>query len=431
MPLPVPVFSSYGRLTEPTGIDLLMEDLGRAFTSDPEMRMLGGGNPAAIPAVQELWRRRMSELLEEGDSFDRMLVQYDPPGGSPAFLKAMADLLKREFGWPLTPEHLAVTPGGQTAFFHLFNLLGGVGRDGGAVRRVLLPIVPEYIGYAAQGLHPSFFAAVPPVIEDSPDSNRFRYRIPFDDLPWSEPIGAVCLSRPTNPTGNVVSDSDLGHLIDLTRERGVPLLVDNAYGLPFPGAVFTEARPLWDEHVILVLSLSKLGLPGTRTGIVVARPEIAAAMRRITSVSALANNNVGQTMVLPMIRSGEILDLARNTIGPFYREASARAQGWLDEAMRAAGVDYRVHHGDGAFFLWLWLRDLGISTWEFYQRLKERKVLVVPGRFFSFGLDEPWDHPDQCLRISFSQPERVVREGLQIIAEEAARYSNRRAVVVR
>lgn len=419
----MPGFSEYGRLTDSTGIDLLMEDLGRAFTSDPDMRMLGGGNPAAIPAVQRLWRGRMEELMREGDRFERMLVNYDPPGGNPAFLSAVAQLLADEFGWPLTADHIAVTPGGQTGFFHLLNLFGGTPRTGGPARRIMLPIVPEYIGYAAQGLEPSFFTATRPEIEDSPDEHRFRYLIPFDRLQWDRPIGAVCLSRPTNPTGNVVSDSDLARLVELTRERGVPLLVDNAYGLPFPGAVFTDAKPLWDEHVILVLSLSKLGLPGTRTGIVVARPEIASAMRRITSVSALANNNIGQAMVLPMVESGEILKLARETVGPYYKDASQRAQQWLDEAMRENGVDYRIHYSDGAFFLWLWLPDLRVTTWEFYQRLKERKVLVVPGRFFSFGLDDPWDHPDQCLRISFAQPESVVREGLRIIAEEAAAYA--------
>ena len=39
--------------------------------------------------------------------------------------------------------------------------------------------------------------------------------------------------------------------------------------------------PAWDENMILTMSLSKIGLPGTRTGIVIARPEIIRAVVRM------------------------------------------------------------------------------------------------------------------------------------------------------
>jgi len=48
-------------------------------------------------------------------------------------------------------------------------------------------------------------------------------------------------------------------------------------------------------------------------------------------------------------------------------------------------------------------------------------VLVVPGEYFFFGLEHDWPHSRECLRLNISQPESAVREGLQIIAEEAAR----------
>ena len=81
-------------------------------------------------------------------------------------------------------------------------------------------------------------------------------------------------------------------------------------------------------------------------------------------------------------------------------------------------VSYAVHESEGAFFLWLWLKELPVTAAELYQRLKRRKVLVVPGHYFFFGLREPWEHSDQCLRITFSQSREIVREGLEIIADE-------------
>ena len=74
----------------------------------------------------------------------------------------------------------------------------------------------------------------------------------------------------------------------------IPLIIDGAYGLPFPSILFNDARPHWNENTILVLSLSKLGLPGVRTGIVVANEEIINAFSNANTVVSLANGNLGQ-----------------------------------------------------------------------------------------------------------------------------------------
>jgi alanine-alpha-ketoisovalerate/valine-pyruvate aminotransferase len=79
-----------GRLAARSGILDLMDDLGRALTTDPGMRMLGGGNPAHIGAVDAVWRRRMGELMADGDALERMLGNYDPPRGNPVFLEVLA-----------------------------------------------------------------------------------------------------------------------------------------------------------------------------------------------------------------------------------------------------------------------------------------------------------------------------------------------------
>ncbi|HWB04731.1 MAG TPA: valine--pyruvate transaminase [Verrucomicrobiales bacterium] len=413
------MFSSTGsRLAARSGILDLMDDLGRALTTDPGMRMLGGGNPAHIPAIDAVWRQRMAELMADGDALERMLGNYDPPRGNPHFLMALAGCLSGALGWRLTPENLAVTVGGQTAFFYLFNLLAGPMPDGGH-RRILLPLVPEYIGYANQGVEDNFFLGCPAMIEDLPN-HEFKYRVDFAAVERAleeEHIGAICVSRPTNPTGNVLTDDEIARLSLLAKERGIPLIIDNAYGLPFPGAIFIDASPVWADHIILTLSLSKLGLPGTRTGIVIARPEITEAIAAMTSVTGLANTNTGQQLVLPLLESGEILRLSREIIRPFYESRARLALEWLHESFN--GLDgWSVHRTEGSFFLWLRLQGLPITTLELYERLKARQVLVVPGEHFFFGLEEDWPHRHECLRLNYSGPEKNVREGLAIIADE-------------
>jgi valine--pyruvate aminotransferase len=421
-------FSEVGKkLTTRSGILELMDDLGRALTDKPEMLMLGGGNPAAIPAVQSLWRQRMKQLLEEGAPFDRMLGNYDPPQGNPRFIRALADLLKNKFGWQLGPENIAVTNGGQTAFFNLFNLLAGRFKDG-RVRKILLPLAPEYIGYADQGVDPSMFVACQPDIDwpNGESSRIFKYRIDFaqvENVLKSEHIAAIAVSRPTNPSGNVLTDEEMKRLSSLSAVHQIPLIVDNAYGAPFPGVIYTEAKPFWTPDVIMTLSLSKLGLPGTRTAVVIGPEKITSAISAMTAIIGLSNGGIGQQLIMPFIESGEILELGPKYLRPFYAEKSTEAQNWVREFFSEKHVDWALHATEGAFFHWLWLRGMKIPTRELYNRLKARNVLVVPGEYFFFGLKNEWSHSQQCLRLNFSQPAETVREGLRIIADEVAKNS--------
>jgi valine--pyruvate aminotransferase len=207
----------------------------------------------------------------------------------------------------------------------------------------------------------------------------------------------------------------------LAAAHGIPLILDNAYGAPFPGIMFVPARPYWAPHVILTLSLSKIGLPGTRTGIVVAPERIASAIGSHTAIMGLANSSVGQQLVLPWVESGRILQFGPKILRPFYEAKSRAAAAWASECFEVAGVDWAMHASEGAFFHWLWLRNLRLTSRELYQRLKARQVLTVPGEYFFFGLPNDWPHRHECLRISISQPAQVVRQGLELIADEAAR----------
>lgn len=410
------------RLSAQSGIGELMEDLGRSLSGPDRgfMKMLGGGNPAAIPEVQAVFRRRLAEIVADAPQCDRMLVNYDGPAGSPAFREIVAESFSRSLGWNLTAENVAVTAGGQAAFFQLFALFGG--NHAAGPRRILLPLVPEYIGYADQGLMPDFFVACLPQIEEHGD-HEFKYRVDFRQVEQVPGIGAIAVSRPTNPSGNVLSDAELAHLREFARTRNVPLTIDNAYGQPFPGAIFTDATlPTWDDDLVLVFSLSKVGLPGTRTAIVIAHGEIVQRLARMTAVIGLANNNIGQAITGPLLETGELLRLSQETIRPFYARRSQIAKEIVQTEF-ADRFPYRIHANEGAFFLWLWFPELPIPTRDLYQRLKKLGVLVVPGEYFFFGLgaEDHTPHREQCLRITFSQPEEVVRAGIRTIAEELTR----------
>ncbi len=422
MPYP---FSQFGHnLGCGSGIGELMDDLGHAMASaSPQLKMLGGGQPAKIPEMEAVWRQQLAEIFAEPGGLDRALTTYDPPGGNPLFLEAIATLFRESFGWEIGPENVGVTSGGQTAFFFLFNLLAGTMPDGSR-RKILLPLVPEYIGYANQGVGGDLFHAVMPLIEKT-GPHEFKYRVDFERLEVTPDIAAICASRPTNPTGNVLTNEEISRLSDIAKQHGIPLIIDNAYGAPFPGIIFSDATPFWENQVVLTLSLSKLGLPGTRTGIVIGPPEIIRALGSMSAIAGLANPNMGQQITLPLIQSGEILRLSREIVRPFYEEKCRLARAAAQEVF-GEGIEWFMHRSEGALFLWLWFPGLPISSQELYERLKKREVLVIPGHHFFFGLeDTDWSHRHECLRVSYAMEASVVREGLRIIAEEVGRAYGR------
>ncbi|MDA8697173.1 valine--pyruvate transaminase [Rhodopirellula sp.] len=416
-------FSRFGdQLGRGSGIGDLMDDLGHALAAGGEqVLMLGGGQPAHLPEVDALWRQRWQSMQAEAGKLEAVVGNYEPPLGGTAFRDSIAGLLRRQYGWNVSRENIAVTAGGQTALFLVFNALAGEFRDG-RHKQILLPLVPEYIGYANQSVAGSMFRSVRPQIELIGD-HQFKYRVDFESIEIDSNVGAICVSRPTNPTGNVLTDQEIDHLHRLAVETQIPLLVDQAYGAPFPDVIFKEIKPRWDEQMILTLSLSKLGLPGTRTAAVVACPEMVRAIGSMNSIVGLANSNLGQAIVQPLIDNGEVSRVCREVIRPFYLEKSQLAQSCIRESF-GESVPYRVHVSEGAFFLWVWFEGLPIHSQELYERLKRRGVLVVPGHHFFFGLssdqneNEGWKHAGECIRISFSMPDEVIKKGIQLIAEE-------------
>ena len=202
-------YSDFGeKLSAHSGIYDVMEDLGQALSAGG-MIMMGGGNPAHVPAVEKVWRRRLEEILATPGAMESMLGDYDTPRGRPDFLETLAAFFKARLGWPVGPENIAVTTGSQTANFLLFNLLAGPARGGREMRRILFPLVPEYIGYADQGIAPDMFRAWRPEIELR-GSDRFKYRLVFGEM--TPDIAALCVSRPTNPSSNVITDAELSAL---------------------------------------------------------------------------------------------------------------------------------------------------------------------------------------------------------------------------
>jgi len=407
--------SSFGeKYTGQSGIVDLMADLGEALHTNPNMISMGGGNPSRIPTVEEIYRDLLVNLLSAPNGTYNILGKYQPPQGDEQLLKQLAQLLRAEYGWPITDRNVAISNGGQSAFFVLSNLLAGKYTDG-RIKQIQFPLVPEYLGYTDAGLETNFFSSTRPAI-DIIDEHVYKYRVDFESLEVTDRTAALCVSRPTNPTGNVLTDNEVSQLDAIARESHVPLIIDGAYGAPFPNIIFERVTPHWNDNTILLLSLSKLGLPGVRTGFIVASEEMIHAYANANTILNLACGNVGPAIAGKLFEDREVLRIGSELIMPYYRDKAMRAMELVIEA--CSDLPMYVHKPEGAIFLWLWFKDLPVHSTQLYQLLKEAGVLIIPGHDSFAGLDEDWPHTHECIRVSYAQDEEQVKKGIEIIARE-------------
>ena len=429
-------FSKFGeKFTKNSGILQLMDDLGNALNSEQPINMLGGGNPARIDKVNQTYWSVFKNLAEGdmGSMAIENIGNYSTPQGDAKFIAALVDFFNRHYDWGLTTDNIALTNGSQNAFFYLFNLFGGQFDDqaqGGIDKKILLPLAPEYVGYADAHVDGQHFIAVPPSIEfvqHQGEDGFFKYRVDFDTLEnlaelHNGEIGAICCSRPTNPTGNVLTDDEMARLEAIAKRFDIPLIIDNAYGMPFPNIIYSQATLNWNEQIILCFSLSKIGLPGVRTGIVVANPQVVKAISSLNAIVNLAPTRFGAAIATPLLQDDRLKDLSDNHIRPFYQGQAKLAVQLLKQELGDLPSPYnnamKIHKPEGAIFLWVWFKDLPITTVELYERLKAKGTLIIPSEHFFVGVDtENFKHAHECIRLSIAQDDDTLKKGIATIGE--------------
>lgn len=404
------------KLTEQSGILKLMDDLGKAINDTPPIAMLGGGNPAVIPELSTLYATRLTAILSSTQAAQSALGNYDTPHGNSQFISEIVDYFNSRYSSGVISKNIATSPGSQSGFFMLFNILAG--KKGKRTKHILLPLVPEYIGYTDQGLTEDMFVSNKPIVTKIGD-HEFKYSIDFDSLVITEDTAAICISRPTNPSGNVVSDDEIAKLQKLARQHNIPLIVDNAYGLPFPGVMNADAHlPTLDDNTILSFSLSKIGLPTARVGFFIGPQSIMQHLSAVNAKINLSSPSVGQYLAADLLRDDSLDFIRDKYLIPHYKERANFAWKLLHSTL-PDNIQWRVHSYNGSYFFWLWCEGIKISSGELYERLKARGVIIVSGEYFFAGQDvTKWDHSAKCIRINFARPDHELEAGFTILAQE-------------
>ena len=186
--------------------------------------------------------------------------------------------------------------------------------------------------------------------------------------------------------------------------------------MPFPNIIYSDAHLNWDHNTILCFSLSKIGLPGMRTGIIVADSEVIEAVSAMNAVVNLAPTRFGAAIATPLVKDDRMKQLSDDVIKPFYHQQAKTAVALLKKEL--GDYPLMIHKPEGAIFLWLWFKDLPISTSELYERLKEKGTIIVPSEYFFPGVDvRDYQHAHECIRMSIAADEQTLIDGIAVIGE--------------
>ncbi|MBE9227589.1 valine--pyruvate transaminase [Phormidium sp. LEGE 05292] len=425
-----PALTQFGhQMSQLTGVRAIMKDIAQTLKANigEQFINLSPGNPVILPEIEQLWRKHTEDLLSSSD-YGEVVCRYGQSQGYEPLINAIVNDFNRRYGLSLTNQNILITPGSQSLYFYAANAFGGYAKNG-QLKQIVLPLSPDYTGYGGVTLIPEALVSYKPQLDIDESTHRFKYRPDFSQLEINETTGCVLFSRPCNPTGNVLTDDEVLKIANLAAPYDAPVLIDSAYGPPFPALNFTEMSPVFGENIVHCMSLSKAGLPGERIGVAIGDEKIIQVLECFQTNMCIHSSRYGQAIAAKAIASGELAELATTVVRPYYQQKFVIVEATLNESM-PQDLPWFLHRGEGAIFAWLWLDNLPITDWELYQLLKKVGVIVVPGSSFFPGLREEWIHKNQCIRISLTATDGDIAEGMRRLAKVVAEIYQKSAVAI-
>ena len=297
-------------------------------------------------------------------------TRYAAGQGEPETLLAIADHLTRRSGFRVTPEQVLFTAGTQNGLCTALLTLVQAGDE------VLVPD-PYYATYeglvAASG---ATFVPVPTLPEDN-----FHVTAQAIENAITSRTKVLLLNTPSNPTGAVLSVSEIDAIGEVCERHDLWIICDEVYADMTYDAPFCSPfdRPHLRDRTLAVSSISKShALPGFRAGWVASHPDVAPRLILVAEAMLFGSQ--------PFIE--DALAVALNEKHPeverlrvAFRE---RAETLIKSFEGSKAITARMP--EGGMFVMLDVRKTKLTGEQFaWQLLKEKNVSVMPGESFGNG----------------------------------------------
>lgn len=326
--------------------------------------------------------------LEQGKT------RYGPAAGEPALREAIARKLKRDNGLTYGPENVLVTNGGKQSLYNLIQVLINPGDE------VIIP-VPYWVSYPDMVK----LAGGVPVFLTTDAAGGFKISPEQLRAAITPKTKLLVFNSPSNPTGMVYSPEEVTAIAQVVVDTGILVVADEIYEkILYSGSshksIGSVSEAAFRQTIISNGFAKAYSMTGWRVGY------LAGDAALIKAAASLQGHSTSNVCTFAQYGAIAALDSSQDCVETM-RQAFAQRREVVLEAMNAMpGITCPAP--GGAFYVFASIKDLGLTSLEFCDRLlEEHHVAVIPG--IAFGADDGF-------RLSYATDLDTIRKGLDRLA---------------
>lgn len=301
------------------------------------------------------------------EALDLGITHYTPNAGLPMLRNAIAEKSSvRKVGYDPERE-IIITNGGMGALSLLFLVLLNDGDE-------ILIQDPQWLNYVAQVAYCGGKAVrVPTDLE-----HNFEMQPEVIERCITPKTKAIMINSPNNPTGDVMSLQTMEKIAEICKKHDLLVISDEVYNtLLYTGQEYTTiaSLPGMKERTVVVNSFSKsYAMTGWRIGYAAGPVEIIDRMTKCQENFNACANSIGQYAAAVALEHPELCIKLRDVF-------AKRREILLEGLASIPGM--RCNNPTGAFYVFADIRNFGMSSVEFCDRLlDEARVVCIPGSAF-------------------------------------------------
>jgi len=273
-----------------------------------------------------------ANVIEAGvDALHQGWTHYGPAAGLPDLRQTIADYVSRTRGVPVSSEEVVVVPGGKPIIFFTILALIDAG-DEVIYPNPGFPIYESMIKY-------SLGKAIPIPLREERD-----FSVDVKELASliTDRTKLIILNSPHNPTGGVLTKTDISEMAEAIGDRNILILSDEIYSrLIYEGEHFSiMSVPGFKERTILLDGFSKTyAMTGWRLGYGVMRPDLA------VHISRLVINSNSCTASFTQVAGIEALRGDQSSVEKMSAEFKLRRDAFVAGLNKIKGFSCRMPKG--------------------------------------------------------------------------------------
>jgi len=348
------------------------------------------------PDFQTPWLVRQTAI----ESLERKRMIYTANSGMAELRQEIARYVKRKYMLSYDPKtEIMVTVGGSEAIDLAIRSVVNPGDE-------VLVVEPSFVCYKpiVELMHG---VAVP---ISTKLENKFKLTPEELQEHITDKTKMLILPYPNNPTGGIMTRSDLEAIAEVLRGTDIFVLSDEIYSELTYGVKHVSIAAIdgMRERTIYVSGFSKaFAMTGWRLGYFCAPEPLAEQMLKLHQYAIMSAPTLSQYAAITALRECD------RDVEKMVAEYDSRRRMLVDGFNR---IGLTCFYPEGAFYIFPCIRSTGMNSEEFCEiLLQEEKVAVVPGNAFG-------DSGEGFIRVSYAYSLKHLQEALRRIDRFVKRH---------